>query len=181
MIRAALILLALFSTAIAHEIGEGYLATSNGKGDDRVVAFGDSKPKEYFDKTILAEAPHTKRLAKDATSIKAVWKLVGYCEGKAIHDVFHSLTVYGGEWAVKTIVLESESGLYRPVFSRETQPGQWPVTDTLFSFQDASLTLLDRYRENARISGPYGHVILVRKNGWIIEDFAKHPEFFKND
>ena len=181
MMRTLLILFALLPAAMADGIGDGYLATSNGTGDERVVAFGLSKPREYFETTFLAEAPHTRNLAAKASSIKASWKLVGYFEGRAIYDLVHSGTAHGGAWAVKTILFESENGLFRPVFSRETQPGQWPVTDTFFSFADGSLALVDRYRENARISGPFGHVILARKDGWVVDGFSKHPLLFKND
>ena len=181
MMRTLLILFALLPAAMADGIGDGYLATSHGAGDERVVAFGLSKPREYFETTFLAEAPHTRNLAAKAPSIKASGKLVGYDEGRAIDDLVHSVTVHGGAWAVKTILFESENGLFRPVFSRETQPGQWPVTDTFFSFADGSLALVDRYRENARISGPFGHVILARKEGRVVEGFSKHPLLFKND
>lgn len=179
--RTLLILFALLPAAMADGIGDGFLATSHGAGDERVVAFGLSKPREYFETTFLAEAPLTRNLAAKAPSIKASWKLVGYFEGRAIGDLVHSVTAHGGAWAAKTILLESENGLFRPVFSRETQPGQWPVTDTFFSFAAGSLALVDRYRENAGISGPFGHVILARKDGWGVEGFSKHPLLFKND
>lgn len=115
-----------------------------------------------------------------ATSIKAAWKLIGYIDRRAVYDLFHSVEAYGGDWAVKTIMVESGAGLFRPLFSRETQPAQWPVTASIFSFAEGSLVLVDRYRENAKISGPYGHVILITKDGWAVEDFTKHPQLFKN-
>ncbi len=181
MIRIILIFFSLFTASMAQIIGDGYLATSNGNSDDRVVTFGVSKPREYFESNFLLEAPHTKVLASEASSIKATWRLIGYCDGKAVYDLVHKIKAFGGDWAVKTVLKESESGLLRPVFSRETQPEQWPVTDTTFSFSDGALVLVDRYRENAKISGPYGHVILIKKSGWAVEDFTKHPQIFKNE
>ena len=180
--RILILLFALASSVFADLIGDGYLATSNGGDrDDRVVPFGGPQPQEYFEATFLAEAPHTKRLVSASTTIKATWKLIGYIDGRAIYDLVHSIEAYGGEWAVKTILLESKEGLFRPLFCRETQPAQWPVTDTLFSITDGSLFLVDRYREKARISGPYGHVLLATKDGWVVEGPTKHPELFKNE
>lgn len=179
--RSLILLIALVTPAFADLIGDGYLATSNGAGDDRVVPFSSPQQKEYFETTFLAEAPHTKTLVSASTSIKATWKLIGYIDGSAIYDLVHSIEAYGGQWAVKTILLESDGGLYRPLFCRETQPAQWPVTDTLFSISDGSLSLLDRYSENAEISGPYGHVLIAKKEGWSVEAFTKHPELFKKE
>lgn len=179
--RFLVLLFVFVSSAFAEPIGDGYLATSNGDGDDRVVPFGDPKPKEYFEATFLAVVPHTKTLIGASTSIKPTWKLIGYIDGRAIYDLVHLIQAYGGEWAVKTILLESKKGLFRPLFCRKTQPAQWPITDTLFSITDGSLSLIDRYRENARISGPYGHVLFAKKDGWVVEGFAKHHRHFKNE
>lgn len=181
MIRILIFAFLLLATSFAEVIGDGYLATSNGKGDDRVVTFGKAKSREHFETEFLKEAPHTKNLMSAATSIRTAWKLIGYCDGRAIYDLVHSIQAHGGDWAVKTILTESESGLFRPVFSRETQPSQWPVTDTIFSYTEGSFVLVDRYRENAKISGPYGHVILIKKDGWAVESFTKHPQLFKNE
>ncbi len=179
--RILILVFVLSSPVFADSIRDGYLATSNGDGDDRVVPFGDPKPKEYFEVNFLAAAPHTKTLISASTSIKTTRKLIGYIDGKAIYDLVHAIQAYGGDWAVKTILLEEEGGLFRPLFCRETQPAQWPITDTIFSITGGSLSLIDRYRENAKISGPYGHVLISKKDGWIVEGFTKHPQLFKNE
>ena len=181
IMRFLVLLFVLISSAFSESIGDGYFATSNGDGGDRVVPFGDTKPKEYFKATFLAAAPHTKTLVGASTSIKPTWTLVGYTDGKPIYDLVHSIQAYGGEWAVKTILLETEKGLFRPLFCRMTLSAQWPITDTLFAITDGSLSLVDRYRENAKISGPYGHVLVAKKHGWVVEGFTKHPQLFKNE
>ena len=181
IMRFLILLFVLVSSVFADSIEDGYLATSNGDGDDRVVPFDDPQSREYFETTFLGVAPHTKTLISASTSIRHNWKLIGYIDGRAVCDLVHTIQAHGGEWAVKTILLESEEGLFRPLFCRETQPAQWPITDTLFSITDGSFALVDRYRENARISGPYGHVLLAKKDGWVVEGFTKHPQLFKNE
>jgi hypothetical protein len=179
--RSLILLLVLAASAYADSIGDGYLVTSNGKGDDRVVPFGVPKTKEYFDSSFLADAPHTKDLVDHSTAIEAKWNLIGYIDGNAVYDVVHAIKAHGGDWAVKTILLESDGAMYRPLFSRETQPEQWPVTASIFSITKGQLSIVDRYRENARIPGPYGHVLTATKEGWVVEDYTKHPQLFKNE
>ena len=175
-----LILTAITLHTKAELTRDGYLVIKAGGGDERVVPFEGTKDRIFFERVFLAEAPHTRSLIKAATSQQVKWNLVGYIEGHEVYDLIHEIQAYGGSWGVKTILIASNPGMFRPIFSRETQPAQWPIQSTFFSFARGQLSLVDRYRENAKISGPYGHVATFTADGWLVEDFTKHPELFSN-
>ena len=170
----------LFLSAIAGaaSLDSGYFAAGLDE-DQVVVAFPDPQPRAYFDDKFVQTAPHTKNLLSNATSVKSRWRLIGVIKGKELYDVFHEIQAFGGEWAIKTVLVQVGPETFRPLFCRETQPGQWPVEATFFSFTGTDLLLVDRYFERARIPGPYGHVLRYRTGKWDIDDFRAHPELFR--
>ena len=171
-------LIALSAVAQAASLDHGYLAVGMDEGA-AVVSFGEPRPRAYFEDEFIQSAPHTKSLLSSATAVKNRWRLVGVIRGKEIYDLVHEIQAFGGGWAVKTILLQVGAETFRPLFCRETQPAQWPVEDTFFSFTGADLLLVDRYVEQARIPGPYGHVLRYRARKWDIKDFRAYPELFR--
>lgn len=176
--RTAVLFLFFFSVITnAESIDSGYLATGLGE-DHSIIAFPVPQPRTYFENDFIRAAPHTKGLLSNATSVKNRWRLIGVIKGKELYDVFHEIQAFGGEWAVKTILLQVGPQTFRPLFCRKTQPDQWPVKDTFFSFTGSDILLVDRYFERARIPGPYGHVLRYRAGKWDVQDFRGYPELF---
>lgn len=182
MLRITLILLPISARLFAQDISNGYLALAEGGDRDPVVVdFAESRPRLFFEREFLVKAPHTKTLVSSATKIDAVWRLVGYVEGTAVYDLMHNIEAYGGNWVVKTILLQTSDTEFRPLFCRSSQPGQWPINETFFSYSKGSLSLVDRFRENAQISEPTGSVIAKRNGHWIVEYPQEHPGLFRKN
>lgn len=178
MTRLFLVLLLLTQLTHAEPLKNGYLAVSLDE-DEKVVPFPTPMPRRFFSEDFVRSAPHTQNIVKNANAIKSRWRLVGVIYDKEVHDVFHEIEAFGGTWAIKTILLQVGPDTFRPLFSRETQPSQWPVEDTFFAFDGRALLLVDRFFENARIPGPYGHVLRYQESEWEAQNFTHYRKLFR--